>query len=890
MMKIINKVTLRHMLLNKKRTLVTIIGVIISVAMITAVSTFAASMFDFMQRMEMQDSGNWHVSYLGTKVSSLSAIAEDDGTKEMYVTREDGYAKLPQANQKEKPYLYLQSYDTNAFSHNFIELVEGRFPQADSEIVLPQSLLEKSGNNWKIGDVISLEIGQREVPIEVESGITEYVSVGQTMGYSEDERLKNTEQHTYTVVGIIDSSSKEASWSPGYMAYTYLDTSKLSGDETVDAYLTVSKLDRSLYNRAEDLQTRLQASGDTGATMRYHTSLLAYYGCSDNNGFITAMYSIATILILIIMIGSISLIYNAFAISISERSKQFGMLTSVGATRKQKRDSVFFEGGVIGLISIPIGVAAGLGGAAGVFYFVNQLVIKFWAESFNLTFRVILSLPAIAAAVVFSVLTIFISAYLPARKASKITPIEAIRQSTEIKLTSKQVKTSKLTRKIFGFEAELGLKNLKRNKKRYRATVFSLIISILLFLSVSYFTDALTGAYTMTQTNVNFDRSLTCRGYTLEEIAPVLDKISKVEGTDQWAVIKSLNTEAFVPENALSQKTKTIVENEESEGQIYSREGERMLFGGDVNSMNEEYLKAFCKANGIDYDKINDPQHPTALFLNSLQAQSGGIYYEGTVLQSGTYSITLRDIYEVETTMDMTVITLDNAVPIGFNPVSNPNVGANLVVGDRVFEKLLETLGQGSNGEYSIQFVSTLTPEYQNNESLMAQYDNSIQSILDGDTSRSGLYYTNLTQARQQQNTLAIILNIFVYGFIALITAICVANVFNTISTSISVRRREFAMLRSVGMTPKSFNRMIRYESIFYGIKALLYGIPISIAVMWMMHGALAEMFQPAFVLPWVNILIAVLSVFLIVGISMLYSSSKVKKANIIDALKDETI
>ena len=889
-MKIINKVTLRHMLLNKKRTLVTIIGVIISVAMITAVSTFAASMFDFMQRMEMQDSGNWHVSYLGTKVSSLSAIAEDDGTKEMYVTREDGYAKLPQANQKEKPYLYLQSYDTNAFSHNFIELVEGRFPQADSEIVLPQSLLEKSGNNWKIGDVISLEIGQREVPIEVESGITEYVSVGQTMGYSEDERLKNTEQHTYTVVGIIDSSSKEASWSPGYMAYTYLDTSKLSGDETVDAYLTVSKLDRSLYNRAEDLQTRLQASGDTGATMRYHTSLLAYYGCSDNNGFITAMYSSATILILIIMIGSISLIYNAFAISISERSKQFGMLTSVGATRKQKRDSVFFEGGVIGLISIPIGVAAGLGGAAGVFYFVNQLVIKFWAESFNLTFRVILSLPAIAAAVVFSVLTIFISAYLPARKASKITPIEAIRQSTEIKLTSKQVKTSKLTRKIFGFEAELGLKNLKRNKKRYRATVFSLIISILLFLSVSYFTDALTGAYTMTQTNVNFDRSLTCRGYTLEEIAPVLDKISKVEGTDQWAVIKSLNTEAFVPENALSQKTKTIVENEESEGQIYSREGERMLFGGDVNSMNEEYLKAFCKANGIDYDKINDPQHPTALFLNSLQAQSGGIYYEGTVLQSGTYSITLRDIYEVETTMDMTVITLDNAVPIGFNPVSNPNVGANLVVGDRVFEKLLETLGQGSNGEYSIQFVSTLTPEYQNNESLMAQYDNSIQSILDGDTSRSGLYYTNLTQARQQQNTLAIILNIFVYGFIALITAICVANVFNTISTSISVRRREFAMLRSVGMTPKSFNRMIRYESIFYGIKALLYGIPISIAVMWMMHGALAEMFQPAFVLPWVNILIAVLSVFLIVGISMLYSSSKVKKANIIDALKDETI
>ncbi len=888
-MKIINQVTLRHMLRNKKRTLVTMIGVIISVAMITAVSTFAASMFDFMQRMEMEDGGNWHVSYQNVKASSLSLIAEDAGTKEMYATGPDGYAKLPHANREEKPYLYLQRYDAAAFSHNSIKLIEGRLPQTDSEIAIPRSLVEESGNPWKIGDTVTLSVGQREVPIESEKGEIRYYPAGQMSTYLDGERLIDMLEHTYTVVGIIDSSNQEASWSPGYMAYTYLDTSKLVPEDTVNAYLTVTKLNKSLYGRAEELQDRLKAAGDTGFELDYHNSLLMYYGCTDNAGFNNAMYLVALILILIIMIGSISLIYNAFAISVSERSKQFGMLSSVGATKKQKRDSVFFEGGLIGLVSIPVGILAGLGGAAGVFYFVNRLVLQFWAEGFDLTFRVVLSLPAIAAAVVFSILTIFISAYIPAKKASKITPIEAIRQSTEIKLTPKQVKTSKLTRKLFGFEAEIGLKNLKRNKKRYRATVFSLVISILLFLTVSYFTDALSGAYIMTQTNVNFDRYLTCTNCTLEEAAPLLEKVSKVAGTAEWAVNRNLHTEAFLPENALSEKAKTVIQKEEADGQSYDRKEGSILFHGDIISFNEEYLREFCKINGIDYEKINDPEHPAALFLNPLQTQAGGVYYEGSILQNGTYPVTLRDYYTVENTTEIQAFPVD-AVPMGYTPVASLNGGANLIVGEKVFEQLLQEIGQGDHGEYTIKFLSTLTKEYQEDESLMAEYDKEVQKILDEDTSGPSTYYMNLTQARQEQNTITIILNIFVYGFIALITAICIANVFNTISTSISVRRREFAMLRSIGMTPKSFNRMIRYESIFYGIKALLYGLPISIAVMWLVHGVLSEMFQPEFILPWGNLLIAVLSVFLIVGISMLYSSTKIKKANIIDALKDETI
>lgn len=890
-MKIINKVTLRHMMHNKRRTLVTMIGVIISVAMITAVSTFAASMFDFMQRAEMEDNGNWHVSYLNTKVSSLSTIAKDEGTKEMYTVKEEGVAALPQANEKEKPYLNLQSYDTNAFTHNFIELTQGRLPQTDSEIVVSQSLIDDSGNPWKIGDKISLDVGQREILNETESGDTEYIPAEQYTPYSEGERLVDTVSHTYTIVGIVDSTRKENSWSPGYLAYTYLDTSKRSADDTVDAYITVSRLNRSLYTRAEELSKKLTAAGDTGHVTGFHNALLVYYGCSNSDSFMISMYSIAAILILIIMIGSISLIYNAFAISVSERSKQFGMLSSIGATKNQKRDSVFFEGGIIGVVSIPLGILAGLAGAAGVFYFINQLVEVFWAEGFDLTFRVVFSIPAIVTAIIFSILTIFISAYIPARKASKITPIEAIRQSTEIKLTSKQVKTSKITRKLFGFEAELALKNLKRNRKRYRATVFSLVISIVLFLSVSYFTDAMSNAYTMTQTDLNFDRSLSCSDYTAEEITPILEKVSKVEGTDEWSVSRSEFISVWIPENLLSQTTNTILENDEKDGVAFTKENEQISFGANIVAVNEESLQKICQTAGMDDTLFNDPEHPMVLFLNSLKIKSNDSYYEGNILQSGTHSITLKGFGEESIEKDVTAVTLDDIVPLGFMPVSSfRSTSSQLIVSEKVFQSLSEELNLEEYDAPYLRFFSTLTPEYQKSEDLMAEYDTAVQKILDEDPSHLNIYYTNLTEARKQANTMIIVINIFVYGFIVLITAICVANVFNTISTSISVRKREFAMLRSVGMTPKSFNRMIRYESIFYGLKALLYGLPISLAAMWAMHFALSKMFQSQFILPWIPILAAVLCVFLIVGISMLYSSSKIKKANIIDALKDETI
>src|SRR5699024_7231962 len=234
-----------------------------------------------------------------------------------------------------------------------------------------------------------------------------------------------------------------------------------------------------------------------------NNNLIRFYGVINDRSISTSLYSVAAIIMSVIIIGSVSLIYNAFAISVSERSRHLGMLSSVGATKKQKRNSVFFEGMIIGLLSIPFGILSGVGGIWLTFVFINPLIQDIMETTVKLTVAV--TPMSIVVAVLVSLLTIFISTYIPARRASKVSAIDAIRQTQDIKMTSKAVKTSSFVRKIFGIEAEIGLKNLKRNKRRYSAIVLSLVVSIVLFLTVSFFTDQIKQSNEYIQSDLNYD-------------------------------------------------------------------------------------------------------------------------------------------------------------------------------------------------------------------------------------------------------------------------------------------------------------------------------------------------------------------------------------------------
>ncbi|GMX60307.1 FtsX-like permease family protein [Paenibacillus elgii] len=854
-MNIIHKLTLRHLMKNKKQTLVTVIGVMISVAMVTAVITLGSSFLVLMQKQTIQDYGEWHVLYKNVNKDQLEAIKQDAATQQLITSKERGYALLQGSQNINKPYLFIKAFNTQGFNNFPIALSEGRLPQQANEIVLSEAIAPNAKVTYRIGDRLTLDVGQRSNPADPDNTDLNQNEPLRFINGKSSETLIHTTTETYTVVGFIKRPSWEQTWAPGYTALTYVDENMVDTNKTVDASVVLKKVDGTVFAHANDLSTKNNIS-----SFKTNESLLRYYGVMGG-GLGKTYNSLFVIVVLVIVIGSISLIYNAFAISVSERSRYLGMLSSVGATRRQKRNSVFFEGAVIGVISIPLGVICGLIGIGITFHFINSMLEAAIGVTEKLTLVVTPS--SLAMTCLISIVTIFISTYLPAQKASKISAIDAIRQTTDIKLTGKTVKTSKLTQRLFGIEAEFGLKNLKRNKRRYHATVFSLVISIVLFLSVSFFTSNLQKSLNVSQKDYNYDIGV----YKNDEVATLDERLVKsivsLEGVTEYSLIKQWSgVFTWVAEKSIP----------EGEKPPWDPDQGRYKYNLQVNALSEDKLKAYAQKVGIEYAKLTNPAHPTAILIDVMSYRDKKdkiIETRGIQGRAGEMLDLVSTDSNKESVSKVELAAVTDQFPMG---LVRSSFEIHLVVSEPVFDQLMK---KSKDKAYSGLYLNSKDP-------LKTQQD--IEEM------KKELEVSNIFQVRQHSEQIILLLSVFVYGFVALITALSMANILNTISTSIALRKREFAMLRSVGMTPKSFNKMINYESIFYGIKALTYGLPISAVIMVLIYRAISYSFSYGFMVPWTSILYVIAAVFVIVSLSMYYASIRVKKANIIDALKQENL
>ncbi|HBN84221.1 MAG TPA: cell division protein FtsX, partial [Clostridiales bacterium] len=479
-MNIVNILTLRHLKLNKRRTLITVIGVALSVCMITAVATFAASFMDLLQRITIDDTGYWHICYGSLTGEEAQAMVESmERHKVDYVSREQevGYAMLEGSKNENKPYLFLQAMDQNGFDTFNLKLTQGRLPENSNEVVISSHIGENAGVVYQIGDVIMLDIGKRVYSDYYMDQTTSFVEPTED---SKGEYLQHQFTREFTVTGIMKRPNVEPYWSPGYTVVTYLDQELPQMESKINVYGAYKRVPRSIFRKSGSIA---EDAGLDPDRICFNTSLLRYHMLVTEDWILGTFYSIAAFVIILIMVGSVSLIYNAFAISISERSRHLGMLASVGATKKQKKNSVYFEGFLVWVFAIPAGLFFGTVGIGVTLKLVSPLISGMISDVHQ--FKLVVSPGAILISVLLSAITLFGSVWVPAKRASKISPVDAIRQSQDVKLTFKSVKTSGITKALFGFEAELALKNLKRNNKRYKATVLSLVLSIVLFLSVS---------------------------------------------------------------------------------------------------------------------------------------------------------------------------------------------------------------------------------------------------------------------------------------------------------------------------------------------------------------------------------------------------------------------
>ena len=908
-MNVFNKVTLESLKKNRTRTVVTIIGIMLSAAMICASTTFVSSMQNFVLRCEIYSSGDWHGAVYDAAYKDYEDIRDSDRVSSAAYAQVLGYAKIDSANER-KPYLYVLGGDVASgyFKTMPVHLILGTLPKDSTEIILPEHLTSNGKVNYKLGDTVTLDVGDRTLDgrrLGQDTPVYTYDSETQVEIMS-GERLENTEPRTYTVVGIYERLPFEDYSAPGYTAFTAADP-KSADQSPIHCYFKLHK-PAGVYDFMKEM----------GYTQEYryayNTKVLLYSGTAPFDSFLTAFYSLAAIIIALIVFGSVSLIYNAFSISVSERTRQFGLLSSVGATRKQLLRMVLFEALAVSIVGIPLGILVGIGGIGITLLLIGD---KFFSiVRVDIPMRLCVSWQAVVIAAVIALVTVLISAWIPSKRATRVSAVEAIRQSMDIKVSGRPVRTSKLAYKLFGLPGVLAGKHYKRNRKKYRTTVVSLFMSIVLFVSAAAFTDYMMESAEGGLASDQFDLIYAAESDASSAMTP--DALLELLFSEQNVTGGTYTKKQFL-QGDISREYVTAMyadrfvdfgmEREDAAPKELGISG-YLYFVADVefNRLLEKYnLKEADyydrdKPLGIALDRNIelDRRLEKYVTLDTLKGDGcviEGLYYveidgyyrkDSRIDENGNKVVLYQnrdnesDIIELPYGESFAKYTLRSEKTIEEAPFfvsrSTP-VAINMIYPYSMLESVIPeaALNQFRNTEYFLT-SSNHTASFENLATVLTENGLSSRQLFD--------YAAN---AETNRNVVTII-RVFAYGFIVLISLIAAANVFNTISTNISLRRREFAMLKSVGMTQKGFRRMMNYECLLYGSKALLLGLPVSCGITYLIYRAVTTAYETSFHLPWAAIGIAVLSVFLVVFATMMYSMSKVKKDNPIDALKNENL
>ena len=863
-MNIFHRITRQTLLKNRTRTIVTIIGIILSTAMFTAVTTFISSIQNFMLEASIESEGDWYGSVRAAEPDTLDRIADDARVAQLATAQVLGYAPLETAAYEEKPYLYVLGADETYFATMPVRVIEGRLPVNDKELLLPEHLSWHGGVEHAIGDVITVALHYRQ---------QDGSAVFQGTEYEKAETLQFREERTFTVVGFCEQWHFEGGGNPGYTAFTCASPAALPGTAT-DCYFKL--------HDAGGTQAFLEELDVSGVSM--NRDVLMFMGISGYASFVAVLGGLAAILIALIMFGSVSLIYNAFSISVSERTKQFGLLISVGATKKQIRSSVIYEALLLSAIGIPLGALSGMLG-------IGVTLRLLSGTAFLEGMRLHASVPAIVAACVIALITVLISARIPARRAMRVSAIEAIRQSTDVQVKTGREPSYKLTYRLFGLPGVLAMKHFHRNRRRYRATIVSLFMSIVLFISASSFSRYLTDSVTSVFNTSDIDLSVSYRQGTADAPSPetVYQTLAADAGVtaitgvyaQEYATLSvpeaSVNTDLLehaieVSGGVCKLNTQLMVIDDASFIRCLETQGlEQSLFfekGAPRALIGSEFYM-------IDYNQKKLVHTGT---FRSLPEQMGCSLFD-----NAAYDAALAESAEPESvdsaayTYELTLLpgAMAGELPFGLNGRESSLQSVLLVYPAGNAPEGLRTAEQSIN--YLIQAPDHAAVAERLNASLR-------------ELGIRNPYVYDSAQGMENERSLILVMNVFAYGFITLISLIAVANVFNTISTNIRLRRREFAMLKSVGMTNAGFRSMMNLECLLYGGKALLFGLPVSLFMTWLIHHSIRNGFVSVFYVPVVPVVIAVCSVFLVVFVTMLYAMRKIERDNPIDALKNENL
>ena len=922
-MNILNKVTLKTLRKNKVRTIVTIIGIILSAAMLTAVTTAVSSGMQYLTDVETYQSGSWHGAFLNLSAGDAARLKSDPQVKTSSTVQNIGFAQLEEGENEYKPYLYIGGIKTGGTGLLPIHITEGKLPTSGDEILVPDHVASNGRVKYTLGQTLTLAVGLRVS----EDGETLWNNRGLSYEKTEDAQsilLTETwiprETRTFTIVGFYERPGFEEREAPGYT----LLTASEEGNESENVYFTLKNAKDIFY-----FTNHYEYESNSQTESQCNTGYLRAIGVMKDSNIKTMLYGFAAILIAIVIFGSIALIYNSFSISVNERIKQFGLLSSVGATKKQLMRSILFEASALCVIGLPVGVLSGIGGIWVTFYCIRDQLQLIFSRNGGVRLDCHVSWIAVSIAVLLGFLTVMISAYRPARRALKMSVIDAIRQTKEITIKPGKVKTSKLTYRLFGFEGMVASKNFKRNKKRYRATVFSLFVSIVLFISTSSFCEYFTSTVMVYSNNVHYDLSYRMApekdlgaAQSEAKMQSVFTELSATPGVTASSYSKSFFTQRLlVPVTSLDREFAAFQKDQGFLETISTPEGEFAVMSAAMHFIDDDTFRDYCADIGENAEKYLSAAGTSPVAIasgtyvgynpNTNKRFTSEIFGKTTagcrlatpdLPEGAEFLMISKDVEDQEPYCYYSVdpdaedsetekIKFDisqDSVPLsvgkasGAAPFSIPDTTDGLMLlypysaADIMF-----ALTQNSSvpSEWKLAFQA---------KNHKAVYESMAQYLEEKGEPSSRLF--DHAQSLQSDKAYTSVVSIFSYGFIILISLIAIANVFNTISTKMQLRRREFAMLKSIGTTQKGFHKMMNYECILYGLKGILYGLPVALLVTYLIFRTTISAVERSFYVPWYSVAIAVGSVFFVVFATMLYAMRQIRKDNPIDALRNENL
>ena len=859
-MNIVSKLTLRHLLANKKRSVVTILGIAASTALISAIILGVFSFFKFFGYIAIRSSGDAHAQFNRISKEQYRGLEEDEDIALVGLCeQEETRTGIRLINDREDRFRTgnIDHGDENYISMKVVSDYEGALPVNSGQIAVEEQFLKDNGlEDLKIGDTLTFEQGYRYIDDDLEG----FIYLGGN--YRSEEGFKAMSTETCTVTAILHGNRATRNWDVirGLDEGYYPDT---------DKSIVLIKLKNCDHTAIRQLNDIVEKYGIK--SYNYNTEyLLSVFAFEGSAGSYRAFFVMMAIALIIVIATSVILIYNSIGMSLTERMRYLGMLSSVGATAKQKRSSIYYEGLVLGIIGIPLGLLAGYIGTKITLAALGSRLLEtdalVGAEGMRGSIPIVCSPLVIMAIIFFAALTILISTLVPAFKASRIMPIDAIRQNSIIKVKAGKLRVNPLVKKVFGYEGELAYKNIKRNGVKGTVITVTIAVSVILFLTINYFCLSLVRA---NQYEIDFPYQVvaSCSLPESDKLRSTIESMDDVDNVYNAGMIRflfekepeskaELANKDIADEKYLTPGFKGIRFDSMSVLIVDDHDFDRIL--EDNGLAREDYYGDTLKGVLLnDYFRETDPSE---VFDQGILGQS--LHYDNE--QGNPPAIKIAAFVKYD----------GNNRSFKLTPKGNLSV---FVPASMYYSKAAGVLPEDK-----------ITVDLAVETKRHAEVHDRIYELLETEGYHN-YSCSDLTDTIQIMDSITIMLKTAMYGFTILLTLIAVANIINTISTGVLLRRKEFAMYKSVGLAGRGFKKMIRLETLLYGIRALVYGLPVSLILSYLMYNSFDSKlytFDP----DWLMYVMVVAVVFAILGISMTLSINKIKDDSIIEALKEDAV